>query len=119
MKGWGVDFGVCDVLVCVHDGVLVSDDGRRKGCLRACLAQSVERKTLNLVVVGSSPTVGTYFCASTKQNNKQKHMHFLAQSTRIRTLPTKQSYLIDTLFANISLNSLVKSSNVIKRQFSW
>ena len=25
----------------------------------ACLAQSVERKTLNLVVVGSSPTVGT------------------------------------------------------------
>ena len=61
MKGWGVDFGVCDVLVCVHDGVLVSDDGRRKGCLRACLAQSVERKTLNLVVVGSSPTVGTFW----------------------------------------------------------
>ena len=24
----------------------------------ACLAQSVERKALNLVVVGSSPTVG-------------------------------------------------------------
>ena len=30
-------------------------------CLRACLAQSVERKTLNLVVVGSSPTVGDCF----------------------------------------------------------
>ena len=30
--------------------------GRRK---HARLAQSVERKTLNLVVVGSSPTVGT------------------------------------------------------------
>ena len=27
----------------------------------ACLAQLVERKTLNLVVVGSSPTVGTAF----------------------------------------------------------
>ena len=33
--------------VWVHDGVFVCDDGRRKGCLRACLAQSVERKTLN------------------------------------------------------------------------
>ena len=33
----------------------------------ACLAQLVERKTLNLVVVGSSPTVGTAFllCLST------------------------------------------------------
>ena len=29
--------------------------------VRARLAQSVERKTLNLVVVGSSPTVGTSF----------------------------------------------------------
>ena len=29
-------------------------------CL-ARLAQSVERKTLNLVVVGSSPTVGIFF----------------------------------------------------------
>ena len=29
--------------------------------LHACLAQSVERKTLNLVVVGSSPTVGIAF----------------------------------------------------------
>ena len=32
-------------------------------CIRvsARLAQLVERKTLNLVVVGSSPTVGTFF----------------------------------------------------------
>ncbi|CAI5713765.1 unnamed protein product [Peronospora destructor] len=30
----------------------------------ARLAQSVERKTLNLVVVGSSPTVGDRFCLS-------------------------------------------------------
>ena len=30
----------------------------------AVLAQSVERKTLNLVVVGSSPTVGYPFCLS-------------------------------------------------------
>ena len=29
--------------------------------LLARLAQLVERKTLNLVVVGSSPTVGTFF----------------------------------------------------------
>ena len=28
----------------------------------ARLAQSVERKALNLVVVGSSPTVGVFFC---------------------------------------------------------
>ena len=28
---------------------------------QARLAQSVERKALNLVVVGSSPTVGVYF----------------------------------------------------------
>ena len=33
-------------------------------CVReARLAQSVERKTLNLVVVGSSPTVGDRFVA--------------------------------------------------------
>ena len=49
-----------DVFVCAHKGVFVCDDGRMKGCLRACLAQSVERKTLNLVVVGSSPTVGNF-----------------------------------------------------------
>ena len=29
----------------------------------ACLAQSVERKALNLVVVGSSPTVGALLVA--------------------------------------------------------
>ena len=29
------------------------------GDCKTCLAQLVERKTLNLVVVGSSPTVGT------------------------------------------------------------
>ena len=28
----------------------------------ACLAQLVERKALNLVVVGSSPTVGVVVC---------------------------------------------------------
>ena len=31
--------------------------------VHACLAQSVERKTLNLVVVGSSPTVGIRFAS--------------------------------------------------------
>ena len=33
------------------------------------LAQLVERKTLNLVVVGSSPTVGVPFCFFFCQNN--------------------------------------------------
>ncbi len=51
---------MCGVCMWTRDGVFVCDDGRRKGCLRACLAQSVERKTLNLVVVGWSPTVGTF-----------------------------------------------------------
>ena len=31
---------------------------------RSRLAQLVERKTLNLVVVGSSPTVGDFFASS-------------------------------------------------------
>ena len=32
-------------------------------CVQARLAQSAERKVLNLVVVGSSPTVGVSVCA--------------------------------------------------------
>ncbi len=39
----------------------------QQACLRhheAVLAQSVERKTLNLVVVGSSPTVGYLFLSA-------------------------------------------------------
>uniref|UniRef100_A0AAV1U2R4 Polyketide synthase n=1 Tax=Peronospora matthiolae TaxID=2874970 RepID=A0AAV1U2R4_9STRA len=42
-------------------GVCLRDFSEK--CARVCearLAQSVERKTLNLVVVGSSPTVGDY-----------------------------------------------------------
>lgn len=54
VRYWLVDV-VCVVcmwaFVCV--GVVVAHE--------ACLAQSVERKTLNLVVVGSSPTVGNLF----------------------------------------------------------
>ena len=34
---------------------------------QARLAQSVERQTLNLVVVGSSPTVGDFFLFGNKQ----------------------------------------------------
>ena len=34
------------------------------------LAQLVERKTLNLVVVGSSPTVGVPFCFSAGRQNR-------------------------------------------------
>ena len=33
---------------------------RKCACPQARLAQSVERKALNLVVVGSSPTVGVF-----------------------------------------------------------
>ena len=36
-----------------------------RSLLQARLAQSAERKALNLVVVGSSPTVGVYSTAST------------------------------------------------------
>ena len=35
--------------------------------VRALVAQMVERKTLNLVVVGSSPTEGAYFFSSQNQ----------------------------------------------------
>ena len=35
-------------------------DARKCACPQARLAQSVERKALNLVVVGSSPTVGVF-----------------------------------------------------------
>ena len=59
----------------------------------ARLAQSAERKALNLVVVGSSPTVGVFPCSSSdgnpkrmvhfRQNPTQKQVgaaHFLAQN---------------------------------------
>ena len=53
---------VCWFVFDVSVLVVVIDVFVAKGrCLRACLAQSVERKTLNLVVVGSSPTVGDCF----------------------------------------------------------
>jgi hypothetical protein len=44
---------------------ILDKDARRnvpKYSLAARLAQLVERKALNLVVVGSSPTVGIVFC---------------------------------------------------------
>ena len=37
------------------------------------LAQLVERKTLNLVVVGSSPTVGAFFVFKILLEKKQRH----------------------------------------------
>ena len=37
------------------------------GSVEASLAQSVERKALNLVVVGSSPTGGAVFCFHQEQ----------------------------------------------------
>ena len=41
----------------------------------ACLAQSVERKALNLVVVGSSPTVGV-LCFGARWQRVVKDKHF-------------------------------------------
>ena len=49
-------------------------------CL-ARLAQSVERKTLNLVVVGSSPTVGI-FCLHTAI--KKKFFHLYIETVLVR-----------------------------------
>ena len=43
--------------------------------ITACLAQSVERQALNLMVVGSSPTVGAFlFFAVTKYLETHKVM---------------------------------------------
>ena len=52
----------------MHRGVLDELGRLRIGAtqIKARLAQSVERKALNLVVVGSSPTVGV--CANAFQN---------------------------------------------------
>ena len=41
----------------------------------ARLAQSVERKALNLVVVGSSPTVGVFFASSQPPNRSAQQLH--------------------------------------------
>ena len=47
------------------------------------LAQLVERKTLNLVVVGSSPTVGVPFCSAQNINN-----FFFPQNENSKNSPT-------------------------------
>ena len=43
-----------------RNGIYVRDF--RSPSICACLAQSVERQALNLMVVGSSPTVGVFLC---------------------------------------------------------
>ncbi len=50
-----------NVLLCVRN--LFKCINGREMSVKARLAQSVERLTLNQVVVGSSPTVGAYFAA--------------------------------------------------------
>ena len=47
----------------------------------ARLAQSAERKALNLVVVGSSPTVGVFFDAEEKQLRSAIRSIFSPQAT--------------------------------------
>ena len=48
------------------------------------LAQLVERKTLNLVVVGSSPTVGVPFCSA------QKNYFFLSPKRKQQKFPDRE-----------------------------
>ena len=49
----------------------------------ARLAQSAERKALNLVVVGSSPTVGV---SNSKLNRSPVHLGVLSPATKLRTI---------------------------------
>ena len=46
----------------------------------ARLAQSVERKALNLVVVGSSPTVGVVISAALYSDECEKNLRLAAES---------------------------------------
>ena len=51
------------------------------GCdITARLAQSAERKALNLVVVGSSPTVGVVLCAMTLANTARLDVRIVSLS---------------------------------------
>jgi hypothetical protein len=57
-------------------------------CTQARLAQLVERKTLNLVVVGSSPTVGVFLARSKPQRPVRgtplpKHRNFKRHCVRV------------------------------------
>ena len=47
----------------------------------ARLAQLVERKALNLVVVGSSPTVGEYFARSKTLHTSRMHRTLVSRSS--------------------------------------
>ena len=53
----------------------------------ARLAQSVERKALNLVVVGSSPTVGAFLSASIPYASSAPHASSQSQWVAMRSLP--------------------------------
>ena len=56
-------FKVCNVPANFAAAIALLTPSRR---LQARLAQSVERKALNLVVVGSSPTVGVFLPRATR-----------------------------------------------------
>ena len=49
--------------MCIIAQFALSDQPNISVVFKARLAQSVERKALNLVVVGSSPTVGVFYLA--------------------------------------------------------
>ena len=67
--------------------------------LSACLAQSVERQALNLVVVGSSPTVGVFAQVQIGNPNTQFSIYTKTRictlrATVIRALPWCSGYHI-------------------------
>ena len=52
----------------------------------ARLAQLVERKALNLVVVGSSPTVGVYFLCSPRSDTSDKVSDMILERHCVRVV---------------------------------
>ena len=54
-------------------GVAAHKQNRRTNVNNARLAQSAERKALNLVVVGSSPTVGAVFAQKPQRVQTEKY----------------------------------------------
>ena len=73
------------------------------------LAQLVERKTLNLVVVGSSPTVGVLFAVFWPQF----FFFFVAQAAQLAGQVTQRSAPVAQLAARGSHNPKVASSILV------
>ena len=92
--------------------VQFSSSGSRAGNLggHARLAQSVERQALNLMVVGSSPTVGdrfrptiAHFCGETKLGIQAAWRCALPDKLLVRVFPGYVGYCFAVEFAGPSL----------------